>query len=104
MAQQGETDPLQLIMSSSQAFRKWLTGVGVQFENAGEQMRAETALAVPQLDASDGALDEALIAVREAMLSGNEAIAAAARDAKANVQSEVDKVCALLGIEEAPYE
>ena len=103
MASVGETDPLQLIMSSSAAGRKWLAAVADQFDSAGARMREETALAA-HLDASDGALEEALIAVREAMLAGTEAVAAAAREAKAGVQAEVDKVCALLGIEEAPYE
>ncbi|MFI7083812.1 hypothetical protein ACIBUR_09420 [Streptomyces anulatus] len=103
MASSDETDPLQMIMSSSLACRKWLTAVTGQFASAGTRVREETALA-EHLDASDGALEEALIAVREAMLSGTEAVAAAARDAKAGVQAEVDKVCALLGVEEAPYE
>ncbi|MFE5853262.1 hypothetical protein ACFQ61_08580 [Streptomyces sp. NPDC056500] len=104
MAQQGETAPLQLIMSNSQGYRLWLSRVGKQFKDAGVRIREETALAVPQLDASDGALEEGLIAVRQAMIEGNESVVKAAADAQARVQAEVDKVCALLGTEEAPLE
>lgn len=88
-----------MIRQQCEVLTEWVTGLRTQLEQMDVLVTSGTADAAGQLDASDGALEEHTLELRNAVLEGLGSLQTRAREVELYLEDRVGNVHQILGIE-----
>ncbi|MFC9505338.1 hypothetical protein [Streptomyces sp. NPDC057002] len=97
--QQPVGDPFEVILRQGAVCAEWMTGLRTQLEQLDVLIDSGTAGAAEGMDATDGALEEHTLALREEALKTIRYLQAKVREAELHLENKVGNVYQILGVE-----
>ncbi|WP_329272089.1 hypothetical protein [Streptomyces sp. NBC_01451] len=97
-------DPFEVILRQGAVCAEWMTGLRTQLEQLDVLVESGTAGAAKGLDASDGALEEHTLALREETLKSLRYLQNCVREVELHLANKVGNVYQILGVEKVPLE
>jgi hypothetical protein len=92
-------DPFEVILRQGEVCTKWMTGLRTQLEHLDVLVESGTAGAAEGLDASEGALEEHTLALREETLKAIRHLQVKVREVELHLENKVGNVHQILGVD-----